>query len=624
MQKIVLPAAVAIVIIAVALAGCSSPVPEANVQGDSTALAGHAIALSGDASSHPDGNPLTYSWQIARAPEGSMAQLVSLDLPSTRLTPDMPGEYEVSLTVSDGKRDSPAKAFVVQAMPWFTEITESAGVPGGGTQNFRNGFGPGASWSDYDGDGDPDLYAASDGPNMLYRSNGDGTFTDVTAEAGVTAPCNSYGVAWADFDNDGDQDLYVVCHSEDQGVSIEHKASEPNLLYLNNGDGTFTDVAPLAGVDHVAHGSGATWVDYDADGLLDLYVANFGIYGEDGEGMGDGNVLYRNNGDGTFTDVSEQAGVRGQHGPVRYRWAGGKLIKTGMTFESIWFDYDNDGDQDFIECNDQGVSPIYRNEGNGTFADVTEDAGMFVLGSCMGIDAGDYDKDGHLDVYWSNYNENFLWHNNGDGTFTEIAKELGVADFMNVGWATGFVDFDNDGYLDIYVTNGLVGVPVEEGGTGGKSRLEPNVLYRNNGDGTFTDVSVVAGFGNPGVGRGTAVADFDGDGAVDFYVVNADGDNALYRNELGARNNWVKLHLEGVEGNRDGIGARVTFKTSEWSQIAEIRGGSGYLGGNGRDIICGLGSITAVDKIEVVWPSGKVTRLQDIEANTALTVREAE
>ena len=466
MQKIVLPAAVAIVIIAVALAGCSSPEPEANVQGDSTALAGHAIALSGDASSHPDGNPLTYSWQIARAPEGSMAQLVSLDLPSTHLTPDIPGEYEVSLTVSDGRRDSPAKAFVVQAMPWFTEITESAGVPGGGTQNFRNGFGPGASWSDYDGDGDPDLYAASDGPNMLYRSNGDGTFTDVTAEAGVTAPCNSYGVAWADFDNDGDQDLYVVCHSEDQGVSIEHKASEPNLLYLNNGDGTFTDVAPLAGVDHVAHGSGATWVDYDADGLLDLYVANFGIYGEEGEGMGDGNVLYRNNGDGTFTDVSEQAGVRGQHGPVRYRWAGGKLIKTGMTFESIWFDYDNDGDQDFIECNDQGVSPLYRNEANGTFTDVTE-------------------ARGHVrawDAAWASTRatttRTATWTSTGAtttrtscGTTTATAPSrrspqmLGVADFMNVGWATGFVDYDNDGYLDIYVTNGLVGVPVEEGGT---------------------------------------------------------------------------------------------------------------------------------------------------------------
>ena len=623
MQRLALPTIAAMAIIAVALAACSSPPPEATVEGDSSVLTGHAINLSGDASAQADGNPLTYEWQISRAPEDSMAQLTSIDLSTTSLTPDVPGEYEVSLTVSDGSRKSAPNAFVMQAMPWFTEVTTTAGVPGGGMQNFRNGFGPGASWADYNDDGYPDLYVSSAGPNFLYRSNGDGTFTDVTAEAGVTAPCNAYGVAWADYDNDGDQDLYVVCHSEDQGVSIDHKASEPNYLFRNNGDGTFTDVAPLAGVDHVAHGSGATWVDFDMDGHLDLYVANFGIYGEGKEGMGDANVLYRNNGDGTFTDIAEQAGVRGEHGPVKYRWAGGPVVKSGMTFESIWFDYDNDGDQDFIECNDQGVSPLYRNDGNGAFTDVTEDAGMFVLGSCMGIDAGDFDKDGHFDVYWTNYNENYLWHNNGDGTFTEIGNDAGVWD-ANVGWATGFVDYDNDGWMDIYVTNGLVGVPKEEGGGGGKARLEPNLLYRNNRDGTFTDVSVPAGFGNPGVGRGTAVGDFDGDGAVDFYVVNADGDNALYRNELAGQNNWVMLHLEGTAANRDGIGARVTFHTDEWSQIAEVRGGAGYLGGNGRDIICGLGSMSTVDEIEVVWPSGKVTRLQDVQANTALTVREAQ
>ena len=535
MQKIVLPVAVAMAIIAIALAGCSSPEPEANVQGDSTALAGHAIALSGDASSHPDGKPLTYSWQIARAPEGSMAQLVSLDLSSTRLTPDMPGEYEVSLTVSDGKRDSPAKAFVLQAMPWFTEVTESAGVPGGGAQNFRNGFGPGASWSDYDGDGDPDLYAASDGPNMLYRSNGDGTFTDVTAEAGVTAPCNSYGVAWADFDNDGDQDLYVVCHSEDQGVSIEHKASEPNLLYLNNGDGTFTDVAPLAGVDHVAHGSGATWVDYDADGLLDLYVANFGIYGEDGEGMGDGNVLYRNNGDGTFTDVSRAGG--------RSRPARPGALPVGRRPAR---QERHDVRVDLVRLRQRrrpglrrvqrpGSQPALPQRGKRRVHGRHRGRGHVRAGELHGHRRGRLRQGRPLRRLLEQLQRELpvaqqrRRHLHGDWPETP-----GVADFMNVGWATGFVDYDNDGYLDIYVTNGLVGVPKEEGGGGGKARLEPNILYRNNRDGTFTDVSVAAGFGNPGVGRGTAVADFDGDGSVDFYVVNADGDNALYRNELAA------------------------------------------------------------------------------------------
>ena len=622
MRKVILPAIAVVALSVLAGAACSSPPPEAGVEGDSAVLAGHPAALSGDSSSNSNGGDLAYSWQVTKSPEGSMAQIESPGSSNTNLTPDVPGVYEISLTVSEGGRDSSPSAFTVEAMPWFTEVTAAAGVPGGGEQNFKNGFGPGASWADYNGDGLPDLYAASAGNNMLYRSNGDGTFTDVAAEAGVLAPCNAYGVAWADYDNDGDQDLYVVCHSEDQGVTIHHEASEPNYLFRNNGDGSFTDVAAEAGVDNVAHGSGATWVDYDSDGLLDLYVANFGIYGDGEEGMGDRNVLYRNNGDGTFADVTDQAGVAGQHGPVRYRWAGGQLVKSGMTFESIWFDYDNDGDQDFIECNDQGVSPLYRNEGDGTFADVTEAAGMFVLGSCMGIDAADYDKDGHQDVYFTNYNENYLWQNNGDGTFTERGREAGVDDF-NVGWATGFVDYDNDGYLDIYVTNGLVGVSKEDGGGGGKPRLEPNVLYHNNRDGTFSDVSVPSGFGNPGVGRGTAVADFDGDGWVDFYVVNADGDNALYRNELTGRNNWVMVTLEGGPGNRDGIGARVTFHTDEWTQIAEVRGGSGYLGGNARDIICGLGSMSEVREIEVAWPSGKVTRLQNVEANTALTIREA-
>ncbi len=623
MPRITLPAIAVVTLILAAIAACSNPPPEASVQGDSAVLAGHEAVLSGDSSSNPNGGELSYEWQIAATPEGSAAQLSSPDLSVINLTPDVPGRYEISLTVSDGDRKSKPQAFVVEAMPWFTQITEMAGVPGGAPQDFRNGYGPGAAWIDYDADGHLDLYAASAGDNFLYRSNGDGTFTDVAAEAGVTAPCNSYGVAWADYDNDGDQDLYVVCHGEDQGVDIYHKSTEPNYLFRNEGDGTFADVTTEAGVGSVGHGTGATWVDYDADGHLDLYVANFGVYGEFGEGMGEHNVLYRNNGDGTFADVTDEAGVLGSEGPVVYMWNGGDLVRSGMTFESLWFDFDNDGDQDFIECNDQGVSPLYRNDGDGTFTDVTEAADMIVLGSCMGIDAADYDKDGDLDVYWTNFYENYLWRNNGDGSFTEVAVEAGV-DEANVGWATGFVDFDNDGWMDIYVTNGLVGVGVEDGGASGQSILEPNFLYRNNRDGTFEDVSRLAGFDDQGVGRGTAVGDFDGDGWVDFYLVNADGDNVLYRNELTGRNNWVMVTLEGEQGNLDGIGARVTFHTDEWTQIAEVRGGSGYLGGHGKDIICGLGGMTTVDEIEVVWPSGKVTRLTDVEANTALTIREGE
>jgi hypothetical protein len=609
-------------ILALLLAGCQgNSQPIAQVDGDTAALIGDVISLDGSASVDPDGDPLLFSWEMTRTPKGSQATLTGLDLSDARFTPDLPGEYEVRLVVSDGELDSSPDALVIEAMPWFIEVTDEAGVPGGGIQSFVSGAGPGAAWGDYDNDGDLDLYVATDGPNMLYRSNGDGTFTDVASQAGVNGPCNSYGVAWGDYDNDGDMDLYVVCHSEDQGASVEHQAYEPNILYRNDGDGTFTNVAREAGVDHIAHGAGATWVDYDSDGLLDLYVANFGIYGDFGEGWGDGNVLYRNMGDGTFLDVTAQAGVRGHVGRVKYVWAGGDLMRSGMTFESLWFDYDNDGDPDFIECNDQGVSPLYRNNGDGTFSDVTEAAGLVILGSCMGIDAGDYDRDGDLDVYWTNYHENFLWRNNGDGSFTEVAEQAGVADFM-VGWATGFVDFDNDGFLDIYVTNGLIGVSVEDGGTGGKSRLEPNVLYRNNGDGTFSDVTAMAGFGDPGVGRGTAVGDYNNDGALDFYVVNADGTNILYRNEIGTRNNWLKLSFEGSESNRDGVGVRVQIYTDEWSQIAEVSGGSGYLGGNGKELVCGLGQLTEVSRIEVIWPGGAVQSFRNVAVNQTIVVRE--
>jgi len=609
-------------ILVLLLVGCrGNSQPQAQVDGDEVALVGDVISLDGGASVDPDGDSLLFSWEMTRMPEGSQATLIGLDLSEARFTAHLPGEYEVHLVVSDGELDSPPNALVVKAMPWFTEVTEEAGVPGGGLQIFVSGAGPGAAWGDYDNDGDLDMYVATDGPNMLYRSNGDGTFTDVTSEAGVSGPCNSYGVAWGDFDNDGYVDLYVVCHSEDQGASVEHKAYEPNILYRNNGDGTFNDVTRKAGVGHIAHGAGATWVDYDTDGLLDLYVANFGIYGDFGEGWGDGNVLYRNMGDGTFLDVAVQSKVQGHEGLVQYIWAGGKLVRSGMTFESLWFDYDNDGDSDFIECNDQGISPLYRNDGDGVFIDVTEAAGMVIFGSCMGIDAGDYDRDGFLDVYWTNYDENYLWHNNGDGSFTEVAEQAGVADSM-VGWATGFVDLDNDGYLDIYVTNGLIGVSVEDGGTGGKSRLEPNVLYLNNGDGTFSDVTAMARFGDPGVGRGTTVGDYNNDGALDFYVVNADGTNILYRNEIGTRNNWVKLQFEGNESNRDGFGVRVQIYTDEWSQIAEVSGGSGYLGGNSKELVYGLGQLTEIKRIEVSWPGGAVQTFEDVATNQTIVVRE--
>ena len=566
------------------------------------------------------------NWYIISAPEDSSFYKHEELLEKSIIVPDVPGTYTVSFRHDTENNKNVIYKTSIGATSWFSDITKRANVTGGPEQDFKQGFGPGTAWGDYDQDGNVDIYVGSNNQNILYRNNGDGTFSNVTTEAGVEGDCNTYGVAWGDYDDDDDDDLYVVCHSNDQWVSVDHKAYEPNILYRNNGDGTFSDVAIEAGVGHVAHGASATWVDYDSDGHLDLYVANYGIYGEGRQGWGDPNVLYKNNGDGTFTDVAHKLGIAGEQGLVTYRSAGGKLVQSGMTFSSLWFDYDNDGDQDILECNDQGVSPLYRNNGSDLFEDITKETGFFVLGECMGIDAGDYNNDGWLDVYWTNYNDNYLWNNNGDGTFTEVAYAVGVGDH-NIGWATGFIDYNNDGFLDIYVTNGLVGGAIEDGASTGKSIKEPNVLYKNDGHGGFENVTKLAGIGDESAGRGAGIGDYNNDGAMDIYLVNNNSTNILYKNEIGRLNNWIKIDLIGDQSNSNGIGSRITVIRDEvddnYKQIFEIKGGTGYLGGNGAQLICGLGKSDSIKSIRVDWPSGVVQTIENINVNQSISIMES-
>jgi hypothetical protein len=600
-------------------AGPNSP-PVAVAGYDVSVFAGYRVDLDGRASADIEGDVLSYRWGVHSKPKGSELLFWS-DAASPSFKPDIPGVYVLSLEVNDGRDTSLADQVTVTARAWFEDVTETARVPGGGPQRFVDGFGPGAAWGDYDGDGDPDLYITADGLGLLHRNEGDGLFTEVAAASGVEADCNSYGAAWGDYDNDGRLDLYIVCHSEDQGADLNHRADQPNILYRNNGDGTFTDVAREAGVDSAAHGTGASWVDYDMDGNLDLYVANFGIYGVF-NGQADGNVLYRNNGDGTFANVTERAGVRGKTGRIDYPRTTYATASTGMTYAALWIDYDNDGDPDLLECDDEGVSPLYRNNADGTFTDVTEAAGLFRNSNCMGVDAGDYDRDGFLDIYWANYRENFLWRNNGDGTFAEVAVQAGVAD-TQVGWASGFADFDNDGLLDIFVVNGAFAMDENERGWTAPND-EPNAMYRNNGDGTFNDITEMANFSDVGVGRGAALADHDNDGDLDLYVVNAVTPNILFRNEIGDANNWLKLRFEGAASNRGGFGVRVRVETAQWTQTAEVRSGSGsgYLGGNEPGLHIGLGQNTEAARITLTWPSGTVQHLTDVPAGQTLTIIE--
>jgi enediyne biosynthesis protein E4 len=606
------------------LFACSNGSPVASAVQSVDGFVGVDVELDGSASTDPEDEELTYAWTITTGPEGSTARISGLSHPRPIFKPDVPGTYTVRLNVNDGNQTSDPVDITVVVRPWLTDVTAELGLAGNlETQDYYDGSGPGAAWGDYDGDGDMDLYVTSDGPDILYRNDGD-SFTDVAADAGLTTLCNSYGAAWADYDNDGDLDIYVVCRSADDHADLAHVATEANLLYRNNGDATFTNVAPEAGVAAVAHGAGAAWADYDSDGWLDLYVANWGV----GEfqtmtATTEANLLYHNNRDGTFTDMAEAAGVTGRSGFFDMD----RSLTTelsGLSFMGLWSDFDNDGDPDLLECSEQGAASLFQNLGDGTFSDVTEVAGMMLRGSCMGVDSGDYDRNGFLDIYWTNFRENYLWKADGQGRYIESAKDAGVADEL-VGWATEFIDFDNDGWLDIYVVNGVIGVPVEitgEGNGHGKSVVEPNALYRNNGDGTFSDVTSLAGFGHSGVGRGSAVADYDNDGDLDLYLVNADGPNVLYRNEIGSLNNWLKLRFVGEASNARGVGVRVRLDTGDWSQIAEVKSGSGYLSGNDPGVFFGLGDAGVAATIVVEWPSGDVQTLREISANQTLTVQE--
>ncbi|MCO5197422.1 MAG: CRTAC1 family protein [Anaerolineae bacterium] len=438
----------------------------------------------------------------------------------------------------------------------------------------------GQAWGDYDQDGYLDLYVTRDNDaNLLFHNNGDGTFSRSPLWQSVALPdAASAGASWADYDNDGWPDLYVM----NWGT---------NTLFHNQAGQGFTNVTNSAGVGNDKNGKTASWGDYDSDGYLDLYIANWACVPRCARPeQGDADRLYHNNGDGTFEDVTQT--VLGS-------------MFAGAGFVASFVDFDNDGDQDIYLVNDEFINPIgnvlWRNDGPGCdgwcFTNVATEAGADTTVMGMGLATADYDGDGDFDFYFSNAGPMTLLQNQGDGTFRDVAQEAGVQYENGVAWGTIFLDYDNDGLRDLYLA-------VMEGVNGQDAA---NPLFRNLGDGTFANLGAASGAADPGRSIGVAYADFDQDGWVDLIVGNFDSSYNLYRNISGktSENNWMTLKLVGSGPvNRDAVGARVTvMDTSGRPQMQEVINGASLGAGNALELYFGLGAADSAD-VTVRWPDG--------------------
>jgi len=484
----------------------------------------------------------------------------------------------------------------------------------------------GASFADYDNDGDLDLYIAGRRNNRelgLFR-NDNGKFLNVTKQSRLEKETGAlvFSGIFGDYNNDGCLDLFLT------GDPLYVDKSSNTWLYKNKCDGTFEDVTMQSGIVNKYHGRGSNWVDYDNDGDLDIYIANQGDYVETIRYTYEPNILFRNNGNGTFTNVTEAAGVDGLIGNIcpatRINMEVlGKGFKASL--QPIWFDFNNDNYSDLFVATDSGISSLYKNNGDGTFKNVTRDAGMCKYGTGMGVTAGDYDNDGDLDIYVTNVGGNYLWENQGNGTFIENAKATGLGDKTSLGWGTGFFDYDNDGHLDLYVVNG----DVVSGNTTpeiGKVRIDR--LYRNLGNKNFASVAESEGIVGDDPKEGATFGDYDGNGFEDLFVVtsrkeqlDAKGDFRFYKN-LGNDNNWVTLKLIGTKSNKDAVGAKITLVAGGSTQTRQIISGSSYLSQNSLWQTFGLGKNEIIDSVKITWPSGITQDVTDLRINELNTVYE--
>jgi hypothetical protein len=534
----------------------------------------------------------------------------------------------------------------------FAEIAQAAGINfkhfSGMTQtkHFPTANGSGVAFLDYDGDGKLDVYfatatllpvgTAKTGPNRLYKNLGDGKFRDVTEASGLVFEGFCHGIVVGDVDNDGDPDVFLCNYG-------------PNALFRNNGDGTFGDVSHAAGLDRPGWSSGGAFFDMDDDGDLDLYVANYGLWKlpEDDVFCGDKekhirfycsprsikttrHMLYRNNGDGTFTDVYDQFLVDSE----------GKTLPgrtDGHGFGVVAADLDGDGKIDLYVANDMNPNFLFLNKGKGRFEDATETSGAAYddkgqAQSGMGVDAEDIDGDGDADLIASNfaYEYNTIHLNLGKGSFTDVTPMFGLAaDTMPyVGWGLSLSDFDNDGWPDCFVANGHVDDNRKQAGQVAEY-AEPSLLHHNvavkNGQGRRFKLAtrdVGSYFDSKHVARGAAFGDFDNDGDVDIVVNHKDSAPALLRNDTPTQNRWLRLQLVGTTSNRDAVGSRVEVEVEGRTIARQRKGGCSVFSANDPRLTIGLGTADEVRKLTVRWPSGVVTTREAVKTNQDLKIVE--